>query len=105
MLGDAFVAAHSIVYNICIRLVSLGIILKLIDLFEFDFTPFYEKEFEKYLKRVICVYFTIFVVINFALWISEQAQFKNFGSMLATILFFLFCSQLIPYENRARSVS
>ena len=35
VLGDAFVAAHSIVYNICIRLVSLGIILKLIDLFEF----------------------------------------------------------------------
>ena len=35
----------------CIRLVSLGIILKLIDLFEFDFTPFYEKEFEKYLMK------------------------------------------------------
>ena len=94
VLGDAFVAAHSIVYNICIRLVSLGIILKLIDLFEFDFTPFYEKEFEKYLKRVICVYFTIFVVINFALWISEQAQFKNFGSMLATICFFFFVVSL-----------
>jgi len=94
VLGDAFVAAHSIVYNICIRLVSLGIILKLIDLFEFDFTPFYEKKFEKYLKRVICVYFTIFVVINFALWISEQAQFKNFGSMLATICFFFFVVSL-----------
>ena len=90
VLGDALVAAYSIVYNMCIRLVSLGIILKLIDLFEFDFTPFYEKEFEKYLKRLICVYFAIFVVINFALWISEQAQFKNFGSMLATICFFFF---------------
>ena len=40
VLGDAVVAAYSIVYNMCIRLVSLGIILKLIDLFEFDFTPF-----------------------------------------------------------------
>ena len=66
VIGDAVVAAYSIVYNMCIRLLSLGIILKLIDLFEFDFTPFYEKEFEKYLKRLICVYFAIFVVINFA---------------------------------------
>ena len=94
VLGDAVVAAYSIVYNMCIRLLSLGIILKLIDLFEFDFTPFYEKEFEKYLKRLICVYFAIFVVINFALWISEQAQFKNFGSMLATICFFSFVVSL-----------
>ena len=94
MLGDAFVAAHSIVYNMCIRLVSLVIILKLIDLFEFDFTPFYEEEFEKYLKILISVYFAIFVVINFALWISEQAQFKNFGSMLATICFFTFVVSL-----------
>ena len=77
-----------------IRLVSLGIILKLIDLFEFDFTPFYEEEFEKYLKILISVYFAIFVVINFALWISEQAQFKNFGSMLATICFFTFVVSL-----------
>ncbi len=51
VLGDAVVAAYSIVYNMCIRLLSLGIILKLIDLFEFDFTPFYEKEFEKYLMK------------------------------------------------------
>ena len=36
-IGDAVVAAYSIVYNMCIRLLSLGIILKLIDLFEFDF--------------------------------------------------------------------
>ena len=43
VLGDAVVAAHSIVYNMCIRLLSLGIILKLIDLFEFDFTPFMRK--------------------------------------------------------------
>jgi len=94
VIGDAFVAAHSIVYNMFIRLVSLGIILKLIDLFEFDFTPFYEEEFEKYLKILISVYFAIFVVINFALWISEQAQFKNFGSMLATICFFTFVVSL-----------
>ena len=94
VLGDAFVAAYSIVYNMFIRLVSLVIILNLIDLFEFDFTPFYEEEFEKYLKRLIYVYFAIFVVINFALWISEQAQFKNFGSMLATICFFSFVVSL-----------
>ena len=50
------------VYNMFIRLVSLGIILKLIDLFEFDFTPFYEEEFEKYVKKLISVYFAIFVV-------------------------------------------
>ena len=68
--------------------------MKLIDLFEFDFTPFYEEEFEKYLKILISVYFAIFVVINFALWISEQAQFKNFGSMLATICFFTFVVSL-----------
>ena len=43
VIGDAVVAAYSIVYNMCIRLVSLGIILKLIDLFEFDFTPFMSK--------------------------------------------------------------
>lgn len=43
VLGDAVVAAYSIVYNMCIRLLSLGIILKLIDLFEFDFTPFMSK--------------------------------------------------------------
>ena len=28
VLGDAVVAAYSIVYNMCIRLLSLGIILK-----------------------------------------------------------------------------
>ena len=33
-------------------------------------------------------------MINFALWISEQAQFKNFGSMLATICFFSFVVSL-----------
>ena len=33
-------------------------------------------------------------MINFALWISEQAQFKNFGSMLATICFFTFVVSL-----------
>ena len=54
----------------------------------------YEEEFEKYLKILISVYFAIFVVINFALWISEQAQFKNFGSMLATICFFTFVVSL-----------
>ena len=88
----------------CIRLVSLGIILKLIDLFEFDFLLFMSKNLKRLFIDSSSVYFAIFVVINFALWISEQAQFKNFGSMLATICF-LFCSQLIPYENRARSVS
>ena len=43
VLGDAVVAAYSIVYNMCIRLLSLGIILKLIDLFEFDFLLFMRK--------------------------------------------------------------
>lgn len=94
VLGDAVVEAYSIIYNMFIRLVSLGIILKLIDLFEFDFTTFYEEAFEKYLKLLISVYFAIFVVINFALWISEQAQYKNFGSMLATICFFSFVVSL-----------
>lgn len=46
------------------------------------------------LSTFICVYFAIFVVINFALWISEQAQYKNFGSMLATICFFSFVVSL-----------
>ncbi len=52
-----FVAAYSIVYNMCIRLLSLGIILKLIDLFEFDFTPFYEKRNLKVFKEThLCLF-------------------------------------------------
>ena len=34
------------------------------------------------------------IIFNFALWISEQAQYKNFGSMLATICFFSFVVSL-----------
>ena len=54
------------------------------------------KNLKKYLKENSSVtYFAIFVVINFALWISEQAQFKKFWEYVGqTICFFSFVVSL-----------
>ena len=99
--GDYFVKQHYDIFYIIINLLSLFIILKVVDFFDFYFEYYKEPIYKKDLYNVNKSYIVIHILLNISHWFSENAHLNSFASMIATIGFIMFLSTLF-YLKSAR---
>ena len=99
--GDYFVKQHYDIFYIIINLLSLFIILKVVDFFDFYFEYYKEPIYKNDLYNVNKSYIVIHILLNISHWFSENAHLNSFASMIATIGFIMFLSTLF-YLKSAR---
>ena len=100
--GDDFVNKYWGSYYSVVNSLSLFVILKSIDFFEFKFKDFNNSDFEKEIKAIIKTYIVTHVFLNISHILSDIAHLNSFSSMIATIGFIMFLSTLF-YLKSTRS--
>lgn len=103
VLGDAFVAAHLDYLQYVHSFGFFSDHLELIVIWIW-FYSFYEKNLKKIFKD-LCVYFAIFVVINFLLYgLVSKRNIKNLGVCWQRFGNFLFVSQHFIWKSARSSI-
>ena len=97
--GDDFVNKYWGSYYSVVNSLSLFVILKSIDFFEFKFKDFNNSDFEKGIKAIIKTYIVTHVFLNISHILSDIAHLNSFSSMIATIGFIMFLSTLFYLKS------